>query len=383
MNKSIIKIAISICGIASLVGCGSTQSTSSSTSQEEKKLTVSLYVNGGTMPEGSQTSYAVSYGDTIDFPLPNRDNYTFMGWVTGETANDKKYTSYDPIYKDLELYAKWELHNYPTSLGDSFLLGEYPQTLIEDENLISRLEKISTLDSNGYINLLGRKFKKTTAELATDKPELVYVSRSGKTTFATGTTYYFEVEPIQWRVMSGKNLKTGFLMSEYVLGNSPFNDLRSDREIDGQIIHANNYKYSYLRNYLTSTFYNLVFSSSEKKVITLTNVDNSKETATQTSGENQYACDNTSDYIFAMSYAEGSSEQYNLTTNELRQAYATDYARATGCLCNDGISTYWTRSPDPEHADNSSYWNYDGGIYGHGVGIESGGIRPGINIDIS
>lgn len=49
----------------------------------------------------------VRKGECIDLPTPTQDGYFFDGWYTGVSPTDKKFTSFDPVYRDMTLYARW------------------------------------------------------------------------------------------------------------------------------------------------------------------------------------------------------------------------------------------------------------------------------------
>ncbi len=77
-------------------------------------LTVTFDVNGGTLPEDCNSSIEVCYGDTLDLPLPTKENYIFKGWVTGFSENDGQYTTITPVMNNITLYAKWEINSQYT-----------------------------------------------------------------------------------------------------------------------------------------------------------------------------------------------------------------------------------------------------------------------------
>lgn len=63
----------------------------------------------------------VRKGECIDLPIPTQKGCIFEGWYTGITANDRKFTSYDPIFRDMTLYARWvEDNDYYYSDGLTF-----------------------------------------------------------------------------------------------------------------------------------------------------------------------------------------------------------------------------------------------------------------------
>lgn len=64
----------------------------------------------------------VRKGECIDLPIPTQDGYIFDGWYTGVSPTDIKFTSYDPVFRDMTLYAKWvEDSDYYYTDGLTFL----------------------------------------------------------------------------------------------------------------------------------------------------------------------------------------------------------------------------------------------------------------------
>jgi len=49
----------------------------------------------------------VYQNDTIKLPILEKEDYVFLGWYTGMTANDKKFSNYDGVFKDMTLYARF------------------------------------------------------------------------------------------------------------------------------------------------------------------------------------------------------------------------------------------------------------------------------------
>lgn len=89
--------------------------------------------NGGNLPIDYDSYQTVNWGDTLDLPIPSKFGYDFIGWYTGEGPNDKKFTSYDAVFRDLDLYAKYEVGTYNITLdldgglyeGDTTLTYRY------------------------------------------------------------------------------------------------------------------------------------------------------------------------------------------------------------------------------------------------------------------
>lgn len=79
--------------------------------------TVKLNTNYSLRPE----EIIVKKGECINLPIPTQQGCIFEGWYTGITPNDRKFTSYDPVHRDMTLYAKWaEDNDYYYSDGLTF-----------------------------------------------------------------------------------------------------------------------------------------------------------------------------------------------------------------------------------------------------------------------
>lgn len=79
--------------------------------------TVKLNTNYSLRPE----EIKVKKGECINLPIPTQQGCIFEGWYTGITPNDRKFTSYDPVFCDMTLYARWvEDNDYYYSDGLTF-----------------------------------------------------------------------------------------------------------------------------------------------------------------------------------------------------------------------------------------------------------------------
>jgi hypothetical protein len=287
------------------------------------------------------------------------------------------------------------------AMGSSFSLGKYPQTLVEDSATLNALASATDTDSDGYLEYGSDEYKKITGAPYGSG----YKSASGNVTFASWTTYYFKVEPIQWRVLSGQGTATGLVMSEKVLTNNCYYPNNStNRTISDSTVYPNNYQYSTLRamlngydgssysvdNFAGKGFLDVAFAETEKAHIATTTVDNSA--ATTESSSNSYACASTGDKIFALSYQDLIKTSYGFNSfysnsDTARRGTLTDYARATGAWMSTSSSYYgngywWSRSP---YASNSSRaWGvFSGGNLDHsGVNSACNGVRPSFTVDL-
>ena len=132
---------------------------------------------------------------------------------------------------------------------------------------------------------------------------------------------------------------------------------------------TNNYKNSYLRQLLTQV-YN-VFTASEKQIIQLTTVDNSASTTYNTSATN--VCENTQDYLFALSYSELRNTNYGFVADdgacEARCFGISDYALGMGGFKTCG-AFFWTRSPVSEITGTANYEEGQAASYVFGGNVE-------------
>ena len=188
--------------------------------------------------------------------------------------------------------------------GKYLYFGEYPQSLKEDD-----VQIVSTYpDSQGYF--LG------------DDGERYYL----------WNTKYFKVEPLKWRVLTQENGKA-FVVCDVVIDSVYYfnydkydilHEMNKSYLIDnltrehltsksGELLYANDYNYSNLRSFFNEDFLNKAFSDEKKEIIQQTLVDNSAGQSAYP--EQEYTCENQTDYIFALSYAELTSEEFGFNTD--------------------------------------------------------------------
>ena len=149
-----------------------------------------------------------------------------------------------------------------------------------------------------------------------------------------------------------------FLMADLVLDSQDYHYSTSDRTIGGSAVYANNYKESHIRSWLNDNFYNTAFTAAEKARIQTTTVDNS--VASTGYNPNQYACANTSDKVFLLSYSEATNASYGLSTDASRQLKPSAYAQSQGVYTYNGNSQ-WLAAVAGQHlrrqrADRGHRW---------------------------
>lgn len=270
-----------------------------------------------------------------------------------------------------------------SSDSKSLTYGLYPQNYISEPNLIESLNSLTKVESNGwylyqnkyYAKIIATPYGKT---YEFDNGDLIEANKQ----------YWFSCEPIEWKILS---ISSGryFIVSSKLLDTHDFYHSDVERTIEGKTIYPNNYEYSDIRNYLNNDFYNSAFNLNKQFVLS-TSIDNSGPSTRYKN--NPYACDNTNDNIFLLSYQDYVNKDYfPINTQDVaRSTKTTEFARARGAqtifnpnsiyhLC----ANYYTRSPIETYPNYVSYV-YQAGSMGI-VTIDKSHycIRPALNIKVA
>ncbi len=338
------------------------------------KYTLTFETNGGTSIE----QVTADYGTLISIENPTKEGYIFDGWYKDESFTTQYVITTMPN-ENITLYAKWVEYMKPYEANGSkyIYFGEYPQTLKQDSVTIIS----NTPDSNGYY--LGSDNERYAKVEATPYSSAYYFNN--KQQIVKGTTYYFKVEPIKWKILqvNGKEYK---LMTDLIIDNQKFYSYTGTRTIDGKTIYPNNYEYSDIRKWLNEDFYNKAFTKVLQSYINTTFVDNSL--ASTGNSSNKYICNDTYDKVCLLSYKDITNKEYGFTNDKSRQKQLTDYAKAKGCYMatstdfyNNGY--YWLRSPDFNYDYSARYVDFVGFIGGKWVRSDSAGVSAAITISLS
>lgn len=303
------------------------------------------------------------------------------------------------------------------------LFGDWPQTIKSDAVTIDETKSMKRgdftyfkgSDSNWYVKCIENGYENGTT---------CYSDGSLVSPASEKSTKYFKVEPIKWRVLTdsfdhdGKSSTPGkkLLFSEYLLEVKVFSYFDRDKSkgtvLGETVIHRNNYKYSNVRAYLNSInnqfnidggtpadlcpdwteagFLQSAFDSSSQVLIADTLVDNSELSTMpnnepiwgNSGGKNEFACDDTLDKVFLLSFKEITTSDYGFNSYEkaddpVRVLPCSDYYKA---LTGRGKSIIQLRSP---------YWYCQYGVWcdlltigeeGHTL-IASGGLAPALCIN--
>ncbi len=322
----------------------------------------------------------------------------------------------------------------PTWNGDKILFGSYPQTEVKESELKNTLtSQAGTLPTEqnagewtdyGYyiessvqsymwyqdISYGGEKYRGV--YFTSYRPYLTYYSSSTRESYQDengyypNTVYWFKYEPIEWRVLEQKD-GTALLMANIILDSQAYqNDSGEWIDYNTSYTHSNgapagtdvnNYEYSTIRSWLRDTFYETAFNAAAQSLIETTEVDNSA--ASTESNDNPYACENTQDKVFLLSYQEILNTSYGFNSSAsaydaARQLQSTDYAKSQGVNVRDyynsvydGNGWWLLRSPDYSEANRltrhvSVYGTADG-RYGIGIYYACSGVVPALRIRLS
>ena len=370
--------------------------------------TVEYVLDGGANAAGNPTSYTVLTLGGADGSVPLADPskvlvvdytsngggsieitqnaYTFLGWYK-DPSFEQKMTALTLDLGDVTLYAKWsepvaqtetkqyvrvDENNEMDEQGEHILFGCYPQTIKSSGVTVG-----DVADGDGYyLGSDGERYAKVVAD-----PNGSGYTFSDGSAVTEGTTYYFKVEPIRWRILSESD-GSAFILADGIIDNKAY-----DAYEPGLIPHYdNNYKYSDIRAWLNDEFLNAAFGEVAQGLIEITEVDN-RASSTGYSN-NPYACENTFDKVFLLSYREVTNSDYDTA----RRMTVSDYARSTGAYMSTdsdyfGCGNWWLRSPGfGNDFSNSGFAQYVhiGGRAGNSdyVYCDNIGVVPALNITL-
>ena len=115
MFKSTIKFSFLILLINLLIGC------SGSVNQGSNGHILAFDSMGGNFIEPVE----VENGSVVVLPIPIKEGHEFLGWFTGEGPNDIQLNDFTAIYRDIDVFAKWEKIIYQISFwNDEILIYE-------------------------------------------------------------------------------------------------------------------------------------------------------------------------------------------------------------------------------------------------------------------
>ena len=203
-----------------------------------------------------------------------------------------------------------------------------------------------------------------------------------------GNVYWFKYEPISWTVLDeNTSEKTAFILCDMIIDSQEYYLTDSGtRNIGGETVYPNDYAQSTIRKWLNETFYNTAFNQLQRAIILTTSVDNGASTTGSTN--NSYACEDTQDKIFLLSYEEATNSSYGLNSTVERRKKTTDYAKSQGVYIYSTGGSYaengdwWLRSPYSSYNNRVRYLEYDGYLNYYYVDRVAAGVVPALKIKL-
>ena len=268
---------------------------------------------------------------------PTKTGFEFEGWYSDVGLTSAYTFSVMPV-SSITLYAKWEVFSPPlyTRDGNYVWIGEWPQTIASAEAVL----QMGTTLVNGYYTSAydGARYARRQA-----------ISNGTFTTgdaMVSGETYYFKVEPIKWKIVSG---------------GSGWSVLICESAIDYRNFGNNNiYSTSTLRSFLNVTFYNSAFNAEQKLIM--------------------------SGLPNALSVSQMTSSSYGFMTltsdwDTARIRESSDYARGLGAP--SGATNWWLSDPQSSN-NNRVHFVYREGAIGPAALVTSRqGVVPHIYVNLS
>ena len=319
----------------------------------------------------------------------------------GKIKNGDTYTFIVPTYSITITVTTTKPY---TKEGNKLFFGTYPQTEVKDNALINELNDfVGTLptsenkyswsdynyyydgsissfmfykdidyDNDGSYDYRGVYFTQYRPGYSSEgSPISPYQNRNG---YKTNTIYWFSYDPIEWDILEEKSGKA-LIIANLILDSQeycPADEFKNETfEHNGKNGYANNYELSNIRKWLNYNFYNTAFNELQKTLIDITMVNNNSYSTGEDS--NSYACSNTSDKMFLLSYRE--AKNYYISESD-RQAKGTDYAKSQGLIDIDGY--WWLRSPISTFPYTAYYVSGEGKLNGNSVSLTIYGVRPAL-----
>lgn len=228
-----------------------------------------------------------------------------------------------------------------TRQGDVVWFGYYPQTKATDEEM----SKMSVAaDEEGFYTSGKDRFIKVSNANPSFHYEIAdtdYIPFNDESEPIPGETYYFKMEPIEWKVMVDDDENNVVKMvSRYFLDAHCWLSAENVQQITMGVTYynisegvpentpANSWRYSEMRSWLNDDFYNFAFSEEEQKSIYLFS---NKNTIDYRSNDESTIVN---DYV-----AIGNREDYNSAGDD---GLPTDYTIVKGATwCYNKTHTYY------------------------------------------
>ena len=257
------------------------------------------------------------------------------GEITPPENTPSEYDKYIESLKsivDIEKYKIFERYGDFTEEAENYVyFGTYPGREVTNEELIQKLEQITETNEFGYISVEGLDFVKVVIKNTYNSLEIGDEEYENSTKYKIGTTHYFLVEPILWRVLTyNPDTDQAFLITNNILDAKMFVNETNDRFIDGRVIYPSNYEYSDIRKWCNNDFFKQAFTTTEQELVQLTKISNKFKVYNY-----EYPDDrDTEDYVYLPSFKEMTNKLYGFEETGIfsysRFSIPSDYASAKG-----------------------------------------------------
>ena len=297
--------------------------------------------------------------------------------------------------------------------GDLIEFGSYPQSKVNEGNLLNQLERIEKdwISYNYYsgssdsshkdydsaqpsdymkyadFSYNGTKYRAVTFSAyrpsATDSMQTAEQSYQDENGYLPDNIYYFRYEPLVWKVLDPEK---GIVLCSSVIDSQPY--INKIYELGGHSYSDSNhtrqitdYGASYLRSWLNTTFYTTAFSDNEKEMIA--------KSAITTNDDSEYLSlptDAVYDKVYVLSKTEAANADYGFqdynVSDPARMLPASDYAACQG-LCvpdvNDGniyndFASWHLRSA------KTVSWTWHASPYGHFIWLGMDTYRTSVGV---
>ena len=340
------------------------------------------------------------YYETQDGALTG-GSYRFLGWRDQDTGEvvDSLLSSWE---RNVHLEAMWDMSKavYYTiqKKGNATYVefGRYPQHVLEDKRTVAELNaKIAdgTLvpDASGVYNYNNVLYVKAKADPYRNDAKTYFSTFSDGADIEKDKEYYFIVEPITWRVLSGDPTDPNsevVLLAENVLTSQVFRKDKTVRTTGGLPIYANNWEYSDLRTFLNDTFLNEAFMTGEQDFLVATTVNYGKETSNKSKYvETGATCE---DKVYLLSFQDMKNEAYGWSSGDgdedgRKTAKATDYAKALGVYSslnggNEYDAAHWWLRSSGDLEKHAALTTALGSLASSAVDGKEIGVRPAVTV---
>ena len=200
--------------------------------------------------------------------------------------------------------------------GDIVAFGRYPQAPVTDEALLAALEATDpapTWQPIGYSADAASEYAfYRDVDYEGETYRAIYFTQANSNAqarygYAANTVYWFRFTPIEWTVLDPD---AGLLIANAILDTRPFANTVYNRQYadEENRYYLNNYAHSSIRAWLNGAFTGAAFSAEEAAVLVPREQDNS--VSEMEAAISRYACENTNDPVFLLSYAEASNADW-------------------------------------------------------------------------